>query len=131
MDSMLPPGSIVHVATPADWAHGAETPHYQAAHFAVEGFHHACTPAQVAAVLGRHFSGHRLLLLLVVDTARLSSPMRWESAHGQEYPHVYGPIERAAVIEVIPIEGDSFGEFILPEWATTPPGVRSMHPWTP
>jgi uncharacterized protein (DUF952 family) len=120
MGAALPSGYIIHVATPADWACGADTPHYQAGHFAAEGFHHACTPAQVAGVLGRHFSGHRLLLLLVVDTARLASPLRWEPAHGQDYPHVYGPIERAAVTDVIPIEGDSFGEFVLPEWASSP-----------
>ena len=118
MGAALPSGYIIHVATPADWARGADTPHYQAGHFAAEGFHHACTPAQVADVLGRHFSGHRLLLLLVIDPARLVSPLRWEPAHGQDYPHVYGRINREAVTEVIPIETDSLGDFVLPEWGT-------------
>ena len=42
------------------------------------------------------------LVVLVIDPAKLSSEVRYEPADGQFFPHIYGPIEPEAVIEVRP-----------------------------
>ncbi len=112
---MIAQGHILHVTTPEAWRRGADTPHYEAESLASEGFIHNCRPAQLRGVLGRHFAGHRALVLLVVDPALLTSEVREEESHGETFPHVYGPIDRAAVVSVLPIEADSTGRFSLPE----------------
>ena len=112
---MIAQGHILHVTTPEAWRRGAETPYYEAESLASEGFVHNCRPAQLRGVLGRHFAGHRALVLLVVDPARLTSEVREEESHGETFPHVYGPIDREAVVSVLPIEADSTGRFTLPE----------------
>lgn len=112
---MIAQGRILHVTTPEAWRRGAETPFYDVESLATEGFIHNCRPAQLRGVLGRHFAGHRALVLLVIDPALLTSEVREEEAVGETFPHVYGPIDRAAVVSVLPIEADSTGRFTLPE----------------
>ncbi len=112
---MIAQEHILHVTTPEAWRRGAETPYYEAESLATEGFIHNCRPAQLRGVLGRHFAGHRALVLLVVDSGRLTSEVREEESHGEAFPHVYGPIDRAAVVSVLPIETDSTGRFTLPD----------------
>ena len=112
---MIAQGRIVHVTTPEAWRRGGETPYYEPESLASEGFIHNCRPAQLRSVLGRHFAGHRALVLLVIDPALLTSEVREEEAVGDTFPHVYGPIDRAAVVSVLPIETDSTGRFVLPE----------------
>ena len=111
---MIAQGHILHVTTPEAWRRGASTPYYEAESLASEGFIHNCRPDQLRGVLGRHFAGHRALVLLVIDAALLTSEVREEESHGETFPHVYGPIDRAAVVSVLPIETDSTGRFTLP-----------------
>lgn len=112
---MIAQDLILHVTTPEAWRRAGETPYYKAESLGSEGFIHNCRPAQLRGVLGRHFAGHRALVLLVVDPGRLTSEVREEESHGETFPHVYGPIDRAAVVSVLPIEADSTGRFTLPD----------------
>lgn len=120
---MIAQPPIIHVTTPDAWRAGRDTPFYAPASLESEGFIHACRPEQLRGVLGRHFAGHRALVLLVVDPARLTSEVREEEAVGETFPHVYGPIDRAAVLSALPIEADASGVFAIPEaaWRSTGP----------
>ena len=107
---------IIHVTTPDAWRRGSGSPFYEPDSLAAEGFVHNCRPEQLRGVLARHFAGHRALVLLVVDPAKLTAELRVEESRpGDWYPHVYGPIDRAAVVDVFPIEADSTGAFTLPD----------------
>lgn len=112
---MIAQAHILHVTTPEAWRRGVDTPYYETESLATEGFVHNCRPDQLRSVLGRHFAGHRALVLLVLDPSLLTSEVREEESHGETFPHVYGPIDRAAVVGVLPIEADSTGRFLLPE----------------
>ena len=112
---MIAQGYILHVTTPDAWRRAAETPFYEAESLAVEGFIHNCRPDQLRGVLGRHFAGHQVLVLLVIDPSLLTSEVREEAAADDTFPHIYGPIDRAAVVSVLPIEADSAGRFTLPD----------------
>ncbi|MDX6716770.1 MAG: hypothetical protein QOH30_3328 [Baekduia sp.] len=82
---------------------------------AEEGFIHCSTVEQVEATANRIFRGGGELLLLVVDAGRLGAPLRWERATdvGEDFPHVYGPIEVGAVVDVVAMpEGE--GGYVLP-----------------
>jgi uncharacterized protein (DUF952 family) len=68
-----------------------------------EGFIHCSTAAQVEATANRIFRGSGDLLLLVIDPARLTAPLKYERATdvGDEFPHVFGTIDLAAVVGTV------------------------------
>ena len=67
-----------------------------------EGFIHCCEAGQIGDVLGHHFQATTEVTLLVVDPERLTADVRLEEGFpGELFPHVYGPIDTAAVVDVI------------------------------
>ena len=54
-------------------------------------------------------------VLLVIDPARLTAPLKWEPS-GDDlaalFPHIYGPIDRAAVQKVRTVQRAPDGEFL-------------------
>jgi uncharacterized protein (DUF952 family) len=99
---------------PADaWA--ASDPHrpYEAASLATEGFIH-CTDGgdEMVATANRHYlDDPRDFVVLTIDLDASGSPWRVEDERGI-YPHVFGPIERAAVLRVVPAPRDAGGLFL-------------------
>jgi uncharacterized protein (DUF952 family) len=92
---------------------------YVPAEFAVDGFVH-CTEgeelmARVANALYRETPGDFVLLIIAVD--RLTAPVRWERPASADpaplFPHIYGPIDPEAIIEVRRIRRDADGTFLL------------------
>ena len=74
---------------------------YQAASVASEGFIHCSYAGQVDAVLQRYYTGAGRVLILEIDMDLLTSELREEpSTNNEVYPHVYGPINRDAVVGV-------------------------------
>ncbi len=90
--------SIYHVTTAAAW--DAEGELITAASLESEGFIHCSTRAQLERTLRVHFAGQTGLVVLEIDPRRVTAELRWELADGMPFPHVYGPIPRAAVVGV-------------------------------
>lgn len=68
-----------------------------------DGFVHCCDEHQVAGVRRRYFPSDSPVVAVTVDPTRLSCETRYEPGTGGEperYPHVYGDIERSAVVSV-------------------------------
>ena len=69
---------------------------------------------EAAATANRYFADLAGdLLVLVLDRSELGAPIRYEDAR-EVYPHVYGPIERAAIVEVIVMPREATGTFAAP-----------------
>lgn len=67
-----------------------------------DGFIHLSTAAQVQETAARHFAGLDNLLLVAVNTDRVS--VRWEPSRGGElFPHLYGALPYDAVDWVRPL----------------------------
>ena len=113
------PSIIYHLAFRSDWDAGLAAGEYRAPSLAEEGFIHASgDEAQMLRVAARLFSCRDDLLALDVDTERLpeDSPVIREPARsGEIYPHVYGPINPAAVVRVRALvpDGSNPGAFTL------------------
>ena len=105
-----PPERIFHIATAADWRCALETGTYTTSTVGrtleEEGFIHASRREQVQGVFDRYYRGLREhLVLLTIDPARLGdSELRVEAVGDDSYPHVYGPIDRRAVVDVAPLD---------------------------
>lgn len=96
---------IFHVTTAAAWQEALASGSYEHPSLQAEGFIHCSQEHQVAAVLERYFSGQSGLLKLVIDTDKLSSRyvFDWSPSTQDTFPHIYGPLNIAAVTEVIPL----------------------------
>ncbi|MFI7234652.1 DUF952 domain-containing protein [Streptomyces cyaneofuscatus] len=78
-----------------------------------EGFIHLSLPHQLPGVARMLYGdgseggdGGHDLVVLVVDPARLTAPVRYEAMKpgGEEFPHLYGPLPVEAVMEVRRLE---------------------------
>ena len=49
--------------------------------------------------------------MLTLDLGRLGAPVRVDDA-GAVYPHVFGPLDRAAIVDVRPMPRDADGTFL-------------------
>ncbi len=96
---------IFHIATLADWEAARRTGAYATSTLGrtleEEGFLHASHRAQVPTVFGRYYRDAGVpLVLLTIDTERLDVPWREEQVGEERYPHVFGPLDPAAVVRV-------------------------------
>ena len=88
---------------------------YLAARFAEEGFIH-CTDGEL--MLSRKAVQYYSqlqdeLLILFIDCEKLKSPVRYDDPE-QLFPHIYGPINRAAIVKISRMVRDRKGEWIFP-----------------
>ena len=97
---------IFHIATAADWAaaqaSGTYTTSTRGVSLADEGFIHASREDQWEGVRARFYADvDEPLVLLTIDTDLLDVPVVEEEVPGGEtFPHVYGALRPAAVVQV-------------------------------
>lgn len=95
--------NIYHVVLPTNWASFEGQDSYVADSLESEGFIHCSYQTQLEGVLGRYYEGAGEVLILTIDPDRLSSNLVVEESTGGElYPHIYGPINKSAVISIDP-----------------------------
>ncbi|MDN5893562.1 MAG: DUF952 domain-containing protein [Nocardioides sp.] len=65
-----------------------------------EGFIHAAREDQWTDVHARYYGETRSrLVLLTIDTDKLTSPWQEDEVGDESYPHIYGPLNPSAVVE--------------------------------
>ncbi|OJW23932.1 MAG: hypothetical protein BGO49_17245 [Planctomycetales bacterium 71-10] len=103
---MPPTPEILHVTPPVGWEQAVADGEYRGDTLAAEGFLHCCSPGQLAGVVSRYFRGRIGLVVVRIDPEKLKPPLRWEAppGSGEAFPHVYGPLNLDAVVEVVPLE---------------------------
>ena len=108
-----PSGIALHLVPESVWREHGARPAYLPERFAEEGFVHTTLgEATLLEVANRYYLGDpRPYLVLDVDLDRLAAPVRFDEA-GPSFPHVYGPIETAAVVRVRQAERDAAGIFV-------------------
>ncbi len=108
---------LFHVAQASEWA---STPYVRSTRgldLADVGFVHCAFAWQVQGVLDRFYAdADGPLLLLRLDPGLLTVPVRVEPPEGstEGFPHLYGPLTRAAVVEEMILTASSDG------WQTPP-----------
>lgn len=90
---------IYHITRPEIWGKYDGKPSYQTVSLATEGFIHCSYEHQLPAVLDRYYSDADRVIILKLDTDKLRSKLVEEPSTGGEiYPHVYGRINRSAIV---------------------------------
>jgi len=115
---------ILHLASNKAWLAGSKAGRYHADSLPTEGFIHCSKPSQIVDVANTFYHGQDGLILLVIDPLKLKPELKWEppaepepthAREGELFPHVYGPLNLDAVLEVLAFEPDEDGNFTLPE----------------
>ncbi len=105
---------IYHMLPARVWQVQPPTTAYHADTLATEGFAHCTKEADrllwVANRFYQSISGEFVILCL--DTAQIQAELRWEAADGHLFPHVYGPINQEAVVDVLPFPRNPDGMFL-------------------
>jgi uncharacterized protein (DUF952 family) len=96
---------LFHIATQHDWDTHATNDVYIPQGFASEGFIHLSTEQQVPGVLQRYYQGRTDLLLLTIDETKIKGLLKYEPSTGGElYPHLYGALNKSAIVKIETIE---------------------------
>ena len=89
---------IYHIVLPEVWEKFKNEKFYKAESLQTEGFIHCSFAEQIETVLNRYYKNTERVLLLEIETEKLTSPLINEPSTGGEiYPHIYGKINKEAV----------------------------------
>ena len=95
-------GLIYHITTREAWTKASETGSYVTPSLKEEGFIHCSELSQVEDIRSRFYAGVQDLVLLTIDTEKLRSQLifEWSPSVQNTFPHIYGPINTDAVVNL-------------------------------
>lgn len=114
---------ILHIIARDAWESARQSAEIRAPSLESQGFIHLSTAEQIVRVANKHYPGVHGLAILVVDAEMLTAPLRWEppdmpgespAPSDEMFPHLYGPLNVAAVRGVVDFPPMPDGTFILP-----------------
>ncbi|MBL0107320.1 MAG: DUF952 domain-containing protein [Ignavibacteria bacterium] len=108
---------IYHITHKSDWLNTFGKEFYEPSSIVKEGFIH-CSPAEKILDSCNNFFKHETgLLILCIDESKLRAEIKWEDLYdtGFNFPHIYGKLNKDAVIKTAEIGTDINDEFMLPE----------------
>ncbi|SRR5258706_11034955 len=115
---------IFHITSRSAWDESKKRGEYRAESLVTEGFIHCSTLAQVLPVANNFYKGQSGLVLLEIEPTLLASQLKWEPPSGEtpppgvpageQFPHIYGPINLDAVVKAVDIASKPDGTFDLP-----------------
>ncbi len=106
--------TIFHICPREDWEAAQQNGVFKAESLESEGFIHCSKAEQITGVANAFYKGIEGLVLLHIALDKLQVEVRWEEAGGEVYPHIYGPVNLDAVVEVEDFEAAEDGEFVYP-----------------
>jgi uncharacterized protein (DUF952 family) len=107
------PAVTLHLVPEDVWLTQKDRPRYLPDGFSSEGFIH-CTHGDDAVIeVGNRYyrDDPRPYLVLEVDLEHVMAPVKYEDDE-RRFPHIYGPLERRAVLRVRRIERAEDGTFV-------------------
>ncbi|MCU0533796.1 MAG: DUF952 domain-containing protein [Hydrococcus sp. Prado102] len=106
---------ILHITPQEQWQVAQHQGIYRADSLDTEGFIHCSTPKQVIKVANHFFPHQKGLVLLSIDSDKVTPEIRYETVEvNEQFPHIYGELNLDAVFEVIEFEPGEDGFFNLP-----------------
>jgi uncharacterized protein (DUF952 family) len=105
-----------HLVPEDEWLPTDASRPYLPAAFERDGFIHCTDGAEeLARTANRHYRDDpRGFLALVIDTRRVTAPVRYED-EARIYPHIYGALNRDAIVAVVPMPRSANGTFLPPD----------------
>ncbi|GLS29259.1 Uncharacterized conserved protein, DUF952 family [Mesorhizobium albiziae] len=80
-----------------------------------DGYIHFSTAGQAKETAAKHFAGQTGLLLVAIDAEKLGGALKYEPSRGGAlFPHLYAPLDMAAVRWVKPLPLNAAGDHQFP-----------------
>ena len=110
--------NLYHITERSQWIKYDPETFYIPANYLADGFIHCSTIDQVLTVAEKYYADVPNLLLLKIDEKMVSAAIVFENLEGGEekFPHIYGHLEKKAIVGIVAFEKDSLGNFYLPEF---------------
>lgn len=90
---------IYHIVLPEVWEKFKDKEEYEAESLQTEGFIHCSFAEQLDGVLQRYYKDAEKVLILMLDEEKLTSKLVNEpSTNNEIYPHIYGKINKSAIV---------------------------------
>jgi len=107
---------IYHMLPAAIWTAQNVDADYKADTLATEGFIHCTGEKELLVKVANNFyrDTRGPFVILCIDQALVESEILWEEAGMHTFPHIYGPLNLDAVIDVIPFPQRADGVFEMP-----------------
>lgn len=108
---------IYHILPRSDWGRAQAEGKYTPVSLETEGFIHCSTKEQVIEVANRYYHGQKGLLILQIDQEQLTFDVLYEDTMGvgENFPHIYGPLDLPAVTALCVLKPDDEGTFSMPD----------------
>ncbi len=108
---------ILHILSKEQWLAAQDKGMYTPPSLNTTGFVHCSTSEQIVEVANSLFRGQTGLVLLVIDPKKVSANVVFEDPYnlGSLFPHIYGPLNLDAVVEIMEFPPQKDGSFALPQ----------------
>jgi uncharacterized protein (DUF952 family) len=116
---------ILHLTTPTAWQAAQAAGIYRGDTLDTQGFIHCSTIYQIEGVATSFFRGQTGLILLCIETEKVQPKVVFEhpinpdtgevEPGSQQFPHIYGPLNLDAVVQVVDFPPNPDGTFTLPK----------------
>ena len=105
---------LYHMMPKQAWEALSPAQNYQPDSLATEGFIHCTGSLDLLAEVGNRFYRSHVgnFVLLIIEAQRVQAEIRWEAADGHLFPHIYGPLNVDAVVDVVDFPRTCDGEFL-------------------
>jgi uncharacterized protein (DUF952 family) len=110
-------GHIFHITSRKSWAAAEKYGIYPADSLVSVGFIHCSKVDQIMRVANSIYCNIHDLVILEIDQSKLKSKLLWEPGTDnadEMFPHIYGPLNLDAVVNVFKFEPNPQGMFSLP-----------------
>ena len=89
---------------------------YLPADYERDGFIHCTDGAENVADVGNRYykDDRRMYIALVIDKTKLEPSVIYED-EARIFPHIYGPLNRDAIIDLLPVLREADGSFLPPK----------------
>lgn len=119
---------IHHIAKQSDWEKEFPDGSYQPPSLAADGFIHCSKVDQTVGTADLYYKGQTDLLILCIDESKTIGQVKYEgptegpagNREDQLFPHLYGSLNRDAVIDAVPFPCESDGSFSMPDRIKSP-----------
>ncbi|HWF45325.1 MAG TPA: DUF952 domain-containing protein [Candidatus Kapabacteria bacterium] len=108
---------IYHFVTEEDLAQALTAAEYAPKSLEKEGFIHCSRLDQVIAVANFLAPYDESMYLFEIDESKVNAKIKYEDAMNNRalYPHIYGPLNRDAIVNKYPLDWDGEEGYQLPE----------------
>jgi uncharacterized protein (DUF952 family) len=114
---------ILHITYRKTWEESVSSGYYRTSSLNAEGFIHCSTIEQTVDTANRYFRNQSGLVLLCIDEKMVEPEIKYEppsdaSVHDSRvtalFPHIYGPLNVTAVVNIVEFTSNVDDTFVLP-----------------